>query len=133
MKKEITTKDLKEFGLGLAVILIILGLVNLLKGHRNMFDLFFGLAAFAATVSLASPELLRRLYKGFLPVAHALGWINTRIILILVYYLVLTPTGLLMRLFCKDPMSRKIDVSVESYWTGRENRTVTKESLEKQF
>lgn len=133
MKKEITTKDLKEFGYGLSVIFVILGLLNLVKGHRNMFDLFFGLAAFVATVSLAAPELLRRLYKGFIPVAHALGWINTRIILILVYYLVLTPIGLLMRLFGKDPMSRKIDVSAVSYWTEREHRAATRESLEKQF
>lgn len=133
MKKEITTKDLKEFGLGLAVILVVLGLVNLVKGNRNLFDLFFGLAAFSATVSLAAPELLRRLYKGFVPIAHALGWINTRLILILVYYLVLTPTGLIMRLFGNDPMSRKLDASAESYWVVRDNRAPSRESLEKQF
>ena len=46
--------------------------------------------------------------------ANVLGWINTRIILSLIFFLVVLPTGLIMRL-SRDPMRRKWDKAVTSY------------------
>ena len=46
---------------------------------------------------------------------HIAGWINTRIILGIMFYLLFFPVGVLMRLVAKDPMARKLDDGAQSY------------------
>ena len=65
--------------------------------------------------ALAIPDTLFLVYKTWLKFGHIAGWINTRIILGLMFYLVFFPAGILMRVFGYDPMARKLDNTVESY------------------
>jgi hypothetical protein len=51
--------------------------------------------------------------------AFVLGWVNTRLILGVFFYGILTPIGVTMRLFGWDPLTRKIDRRAESYWVKR--------------
>lgn len=62
-----------------------------------------------------APTLLRPVFKLWLKIAHAIGWFNTQVLLTIVFILVFIPTGLLMRLFRKDPMNRKM-LAEETYW-----------------
>ena len=64
---------------------------------------------------LAHPDSLFPVYRIWLKFGHVAGWINTRIILGIMFYLVFFPFGVLMRLFGKDPMSRKLDSTATSY------------------
>jgi len=64
--------------------------------------------------------------------AHVLGWINTRIILTLVYFLIISPLALVFKLIGKDPMERKIGQS-DSYWKKREAGEFKKEDYRRQF
>jgi hypothetical protein len=66
-------------------------------------------SAILSSSALLLPSLLAPVYKGWMSVGHALGWINTRIILGVIFYILLLPIGLLMRLFRKDPMARKLN------------------------
>jgi hypothetical protein len=52
--------------------------------------------------------------------AFVLGWINTRILLGIFFYLILTPIGLIMRISGKDLIDQKIDKGAKSYWKKRE-------------
>ena len=133
MKREITTKDLRQFGLVLTGILGLFGLIHFLKGHTSAYPWFWGIAIVVLLSSIVSPRILRPVYNVFIKIAHALGWFNTRLILIVVYYVLLTPIGLIMRVFGKDPLDKKIDKDVDSYWIDRSEIVVTKETLEKQF
>lgn len=65
--------------------------------------------------SLVHGESLFVVYRVWLKFGHIAGWINTRIILGIVFYLVFLPAGLLLRLLGKDPMARKLDGSSRSY------------------
>ena len=65
--------------------------------------------AILSSSALLLPSLLAPVYKGWMRVGNALGWINTRIILWVVFHFLLLPIGLLMRLFGKDPMTRKLN------------------------
>jgi len=58
---------------------------------------------------------MRGLYNGWMRVAMAIGNVINRIILAIVYFIVITPMGLVMRMMGKDPMHRKLDKSVASY------------------
>jgi hypothetical protein len=73
------------------------------------------LAAVLGLGGLVAPRLLAPLYKGWMKIGHVLGWINTRIILGVVFFVVIWPAGLIMRVFRKDPMARHIHRSVKSY------------------
>jgi ABC-type uncharacterized transport system permease subunit len=68
----------------------------------------------------ALPAFGRRLYVGWMVAAVPVGWTISHLVLGLVYYLVLTPTGLLLRLVGRDPMRRKLDTNATSYWIERE-------------
>lgn len=65
--------------------------------------------------ALLVPNSLQPVYAGWMRIGHAIGWVNTRIILGLIFYVLVLPMGLVMRLFAKDPMARKFDDSAGSY------------------
>lgn len=62
-----------------------------------------------------SPIILRPVFRLWLKVAHAIGWFNTQVLLSVVFILIFIPTGLVMRLFRRDPMKRKM-ATEETYW-----------------
>lgn len=70
----------------------------------------------------AAPAFGRRLYIGWMVAALPVGWTISHFVLGLVYYLVLTPTGLLMRLVGRDPMKRTLEKNAKSYWIERDGR-----------
>jgi len=65
--------------------------------------------------------------------AHALGWVNTRIILTLFFFIIFTPITLLLRLFTRDHLGLKINKDIDSYWTKIEHKEFDKLQYEKQF
>ncbi len=61
------------------------------------------------------PIFLRPVFHLWLKVAHAIGWFNTQLLLSIVFIFIFIPTGLVMRLFRKDPMKRKM-LAEGTYW-----------------
>ena len=77
-----------------------------------------------------APTLLRPVFNLWLKIAHAIGWFNTQVLLTIVFILVFIPTGLIMRLFRKDPMKRKM-VAEGSYWEPYELEGLKDRNLDK--
>jgi hypothetical protein len=75
-----------------------------------------GLGVAAGLLILAAPQVGRRVYTGWMLAAVPIGWTITHVVLGLVYYLVVTPVGLLMRLVGYDPMHRRLDPQAATYW-----------------
>ena len=73
-------------------------------------------------LALAWPGSLTQIYRLWMTVGEILGWINTRIILGVLFYLVFTPLGLYMRLRGKDPMRRTLEPEAKSYRVVRQPR-----------
>lgn len=74
-------------------------------------------AAVIVIVYYAAPQVRRPLYLVWMYAALPLGWIMSHLVLAAIFYGVITPIGLLMRLLGKDPMQRKIDRTATTYWT----------------
>jgi hypothetical protein len=72
--------------------------------------------------ALVYPTVLYWPNKGWMLVGHVLGWINTRIILGLVFYVVVTPMGIIRRMLGKDPMGRRTRPDLDTYRVLREPR-----------
>lgn len=76
-----------------------------------------------ALASLAAPRVGRIVHAGWSDAAIPIGWSISRAILGVTYYLVLTPIGVLMRLFGHDPMRRKSEPEASSDWIDHEQVT----------
>ena len=82
--------------------------------------------------ALVWPRALAPVLRGWMKVGHALGWVNSRIILSVLFFGVVLPLGLLMRLFGKDPVARRRDASATSYRIAAAPQADPK-SMEKPF
>ena len=78
------------------------------------------------------PSALRPIQRGWMAFAVALGHFNTRVILTVLFYLVLTPVGFVMRLF-RDPLDRSLADRNASQWIKRELQPVEPSRYERQF
>ena len=93
----------------------------------------FGAAAAALLLTgLLFPAGARAFHAAWMRIAHALGAINSRIILSAAFYLALAPLGLLTRLFGRDPLDRR-GPKRDSYWVRRQATRQTREGFERQF
>ena len=81
--------------------------------------------------ALLIPAVLRPVYTTWMKIGHGIGWVNTRIILGLLFYVLILPMGLIMRLFGNDPMARKKDEAATSYRI--ESVSEPKDRLEKPY
>lgn len=112
----IDRKGLREFGLITGGILAVLFGVALPWLFDHGWPLWpWLLGGLLAGWALVWPAGLRPVYRGWMKFGAVLGWINSRIILGLMFYLLVLPAGLIMRLFGKDPMRRRFDRSAETY------------------
>lgn len=126
-------KDLRQFGMMLAGISAVFGFIHCSKEHFVISQLFFWAGLSALCISLFAPGSLKPVYAVFLKVAHAIGWFNTRVILILIYFVIVTPISVMMRIVGKDSLDRKTDKDRLTYWAKRPVPKAIKEKLEKQF
>ena len=132
-KKEVTKKQLRTFGIALSIFLVLIGLNHFLKGHTPQNLWFWGVGIIVLLFTLVVPISIKPIYKVAIFIAHILGWINTRIILGLIYYLLFTPASLVMKLIGKDPLNRKFDKEAKTYWSFRERKSIAKEQYLRQF
>jgi hypothetical protein len=84
-----------------------------------------------AVAGLLLPMALKPLYLLWMKIGHALGWINTRIILGLVFFIMFAPLALMFRLFGHDPMQRKLEDQATSY--RQPSHHLPRERMEKPF
>ena len=74
---------------------------------------------------LVAPRILAPAYRVWMKLAEVLAWINTRILLGVVFFGVVTPIGLVMRLLGRDPMRRQLEPNGESIGSARVPRPAT--------
>jgi hypothetical protein len=124
--------DWKKFGITMGVILTIIGLFMLWK-KNNYYDYSLSLAAAFFITGLILPALLKPVYKAWMALSVVMGFIMTRMIMVIIFYLIVTPLGLIASLTGKEFLDMKIDKSVKSYWIVREKTLKEKSDYEKQF
>ena len=91
---------------------------------------WIGAAVFAGT-GLILPQALKPVYLLWMKIGHALGWINTRIILGLVFFVMFAPIALVLRILGKDPLHRKLDDEAGTYRVA--STKLPRERMEKPF
>ncbi len=125
-------KDLRVFGLGVGAALLLFGALALYSGrHPGLAAPLLAAGVLLVLLGAAAPGALSPAYGPWMAFARALGWFNTRLLLTLVFFLVFTPVGLLMRLFGSDPMERRFGPG--TYWRKPPPHSLGPRHFERQF
>ena len=123
--------ELRVFA-GLQLIFFGLVFVVLPGIFRGRFELttvatvVLAVSAVVALVGLIEPRAVRPVYVIWMAAVLPIGWVVSHVLIAVVFYLLMTPIGLGMRLLGRDPMERKFDAAAKSYWKPRQQETETK-------
>ena len=123
MKETISKKALREFGLliGFGFPILIGWLIPSLFGHEfREWTLWIGIVGLI--LGLTAPRLLHYPYKIWMELGHALGWVNSHIILGFIFIFIVQPIALIMRLIGYDPLRRRRN-GENTYRENRKNHT----------
>lgn len=109
-------RTLRQFGLILGALLyVILGLLlPYFKSYATPHWVLYTALSLVG-IALVYPKLLKFIYHPWLKLGDILGWINTRIILGIIYFTIFTPIALLFKIIKKDPMTRSFDPNASTY------------------
>ena len=122
---ENTNKEHRSFALIVGGIFVVIGFWPLIRHGEGLRLWAVILGSLLAVLGLIVPGRLGPIYKAWMAVGYVLGWVNTRIILGVIYYGLLTPIGLIMRLAGKDPLRMHNDHTANTYRVLRRPRPAT--------
>jgi len=125
-------KSLRQFGITMAIAFFIITLIILMRHKHSVIPTSIISITFLI-LALTLPALLKPIYIFWMRLAFVLGWINTRLILFILFYLFFAPVGLVMRLFKVDLLDRKIEKNKDSYWRKKEKMEFNPSNYERQF
>ena len=126
-------RELRKFALAMAIPLALIG-GFLLWRHKSYYRYFFIASVLFVCPGLLVPVALTPLHKVWMSFSIIMGWLMTRLILCILFFLILTPIALLLRLLGKDLLNMKFDRdSSGSYWLPRDGDGSHKRDYTKQF
>jgi hypothetical protein len=131
-KLNLDKNNLKKFGIVMGIAFLAITLFINLKHKSNILPTYI-ISIIFFILAFTLPILLKPIYIIWMRFAYLLAWINTRLILCAIFYLVFTPIGLVMRLLKIDPLDRKIDKNKNSYWIKKEKKDFCPLDYERQF
>ena len=98
----------------------------------TFFALFSAIGVILFTVVLISPSRGAAIYRGWMYAALPIGWTTSYVLLGIAYFLVVTPIGLVLRVFKRDSMCRAFEPKAKTYWIPRK-RTSDRRQYFRQF
>ena len=118
-----------SFGILFFIVFLILGFYPMYKGDNpNIYFLILSLPFII--LGLLNSRILTPFNMAWIKLGEILGLIIAPIVMAIVYFIVLTPISLIVRVFGKDILNMKLDKKLESYWINRKKNLG---SMKKQF
>lgn len=103
----------RSFGLSVGAVLCAIALLLLWRGRADRAAVVGGIGAFLVVAGATYPPLLKYPSAAWWRFAQALGWVNARVLLTVLFLFVLTPLSLIWRITGKDPLARN-----RQRWSG---------------
>ena len=128
----VTRAQARKTACVVASVLLLFAAWQLYRGRVTATYVLGGVALALLVVGLFVPPLARRFHALWMKVAAVLGYVNSRVLLTLMYYGVFTPYRLFSRLAGRDPLRRR-GPAQESYWIERQRTRQAKEQFERLF
>ena len=129
-----SSKEIRKFGLVIAIAMGVIGSFVYVKfGNFDVVGWLWGIGLLFLILGFILPSVLRPVYRIWMLLAYFIGGIISRVILTVLFYVVLTPTGLVLRLFGKDVLDQRFEKDRESYWIKKDLSGHTKEQYGKMY
>lgn len=116
-----TYRILRQFSVAIGVFAALIGSLTMWHGGTTAAWIIWGLGAVMSAVGLVRPPWIRGTYIGMNLLTAPIGIVVSLAVLGVVYYIVVTPTGLLLRLFGYDPLQKR-KPQTDTYWRKRVQR-----------
>lgn len=130
--KEVTAIQARKTASVVAAVLAAISAFLLYRGRTTNAWLFGGVALALVGIGLFVPPLAKLFHRVWMWIAVKLGWINSRILLTLVYFLMFVPYKIVSRIFGRDPLFLRQPIG-DSYWHKREKTHQEPEQFERLF
>jgi len=116
MNQKTSIKELRQFGITTGILLIVIfSLFIPWFWEVRYFHWPWYVGGVLILLGVVLPKILDPVYVVWMKFAHVLGWVNTRLILGLVFYTIFLPVSLVFKVIGKDPMAREFDKSMPTY------------------
>ena len=125
-------KEIRQFGITIGIVLGLLGGVFFLR-QKDFYTYFLIFSAALFISALVLPALLKPVQRIWMSLAIVIGWFMTRVILTVLFCLVVTPIGILARIFGKRFLDTRFNRNADSCWITRVPAEFDKRSYENQF
>ncbi len=124
---------IRTFAVTMAVVLIIVGGLLFWWEKTTGAFVLWSISGSFLLLGFTFPLLLWPLERLWYYFAFGLGWVNTRVLLTALFYGVMAPMGLVMRLFGKDILKRRFDPQAPTYWNDTSDEAFDPKNYERQF
>ena len=128
----VTDAQARKSALLVAAVLLGIAAWNVYRGRTTVVIIFGSSGAALVLAGLFVPAAARAFHKAWMRFAAVLGHVNSRVLLTLMYYLVVTPYGVVTRLVGRDPLRRR-GKAAGSYWVERKATRQAREGFERLF
>jgi len=128
----VTRAQARKSALVVAAVLFLIAAWNIYRGRTGVVAVFGTLGALLVVAGLFVPAAAGAFHRAWMRLAVVLGYVNSRVLLTLTYYGLMTPYGVVSRLVGRDPLLRR-GPAAESYWTERKTTRQTREQFERLF
>ena len=129
-----TRRELNQFGFIWLGFLVLFGAIAYFKFDSQQAARWLWVAAVVVPIlGWLVPAFMRLVFLGMSYLAWPIGFVVSHAVLALVYYVVLTPIGLLTRLFGYDSMKKDFDPAAKSYWIERSTKRLDSKRYFRQF
>lgn len=125
-------RELRKFGLLVGGVFALLGVILLLR-HRPAAPDCLIAGALLILPGLVFPRILKFVYIAWMSLAIVLGFVVSNILLVVFFFLIVTPIGLVARCLGNDFLSLKMNRPAPSYWLPHEHKVKTAAEYERQF
>lgn len=117
LNKDPSRRELAVFGALFALFFAFVGaLLRWRFGAPGAATAVWASAGAVTAAFVLLPPLRRPIYLAWCGLTWPIGWAVSHLVLAIVFYVVLTATGLILRLTGRDPMQKRFDLQARTYW-----------------
>ena len=131
VRARLTAAEGRKFGLTVGIAFLVLAGLTTWRGKHTTPIVLGALGATFVLAALALPTRLGPVQRAWMGAAHAISKVTTPIFLAVIYFVVITPAGLVMRVLGRKPLESPRDAT--TYWVTRTPKPATENQMLEQF
>ena len=129
-----SSRELRWFaGLLIVFFAIVAGIWKFNSGQTQGPAILVAVTSAIGLLGLAAPQAIRWVYVGWMAAVFPIGWVVSHLLLAAIFFGVIMPIGLILRVLGRDPMRKSFDRSAATYWIARPDEPTDSQRYFRQF